>query len=95
MDAGAAANQQDQQLSTLRGRITISAVDTSEVTPKDEKLNLRPLLGPNTSSARRFLTNASGHTISGRPRPDYYSEGDHLGAASYGFRRRDAEQKKR
>ena len=86
MDAGAAANQQDQQLSTLRGRITISAVDTSEVTPKDEKLNLRPLLGPNTGSARRFLTNASGHTISGRPRPDYYSEGDHLGAASYGFR---------
>ena len=95
MDAGAAANQQDQQLSTLRGRITISAVDTSEVTPKDERLNLRPLLGPNTGSARRFLTNTSGHTISGRPRPDYYSEGDHLGAASYGFRRRDAEQKKR
>jgi hypothetical protein avisC_11520 len=95
MDAGAATNQQDQQLSTLRGRITISAVDTSEVTPKDERLNLRPLLGPNTSSARRFLTNTSGHTISGRPRPDYYSEGDHLGAASYGFRRRDVEHKKR
>ena len=95
MDAGAAANQQDQQLSTLRGRITISAVDTSEVTPKDEKLNLRPLLGPNTSSARRFLTNASGHTISGRPRPDYYSEGDYLGAASYGFRRGDAGIKKK
>ena len=95
MDAGAAANQQDQQLSTLRGRITISAVDTSEVTPKDEKLNLRPLLGPNTSSARRFLTNASGHTISGRPRPGYYSEGDYLGAASYGFRRGDAGIKKK
>jgi len=95
MDAGAAANQQDQQLSTLRGRITISAVDTSDATPKDDILNLRPLLGPNTGSARRFLTNTSGHTISGRPRPDYYSEGDHLGAASYGFRRRDAEHKKR
>ena len=93
-DAGAPANQRNQQLSTLRGRITISAVDTSDVTPKDNKFNLRPLLGPNTSSARRFLTNDSGHTISGRPRPDYYSEGDHLGAASYGFRLRDAEHKK-
>lgn len=88
-------NQPDKQLSTLRGRITISAVDTSSATPKDKRFNLRPLLTPKTSSARRFLTDVSGHTISGRSRPEYYSEGDQLGAASYGFRRRDAEPKKR
>lgn len=87
-------NQPSKQLSALRGRITISAVDTSNTTRHDKKLNLRPLLTPKMSSARRFLTDASSQTISGRPRPDYYSEGDQLGAASYGFRRKDAEQKK-
>ena len=86
-------NQPSKQLSALRGRITISAVDTSNTTRHDKKLNLRPLLTPKMSSARRFLTDASSQTISGRPRPDYYSEGDQLGAASYGFRRKDAEQK--
>ena len=93
-DTQAPSDQSNKQLSHLRGRITISAVDTSGATPKNIKLNLRPLLGPKTSSARRFLTDVSGHTISGRPRPDYYSEGDCLGAASYGFRRRDAARRK-
>ena len=93
-DPQAPDNQPNKQLSTLKGRITISAVDTSSATPNDKRFNLRPLLRPKTSSARRFLTDTSGHTISGRPRPDYYAEGDQLGAASYGFRRKDAEQKK-
>lgn len=88
-------NQPSKQLSALRGRITISAVDTSNTTRHNKKLNLRPLLTPKTSSARRFLTDVSGHTISGRPRPGYYSEGDYLGAASYGFRRGDAGIKKK
>lgn len=88
-------NQPSKQLSALRGRITISAVDTSNTTRHDKKLNLRPLLTPKMSSARRFLTDASSQTISGRPRPDYYSEGDQLGAASYGFRRGDAGIKKK
>lgn len=88
-------NQPSKQLSALRGRITISAVDTSNTTRHDKKLNLRPLLMPKMSSARRFLTDASSQTISGRPRPDYYSEGDQLGAASYGFRRGDAGSKKK
>lgn len=87
------SDQSNRQVSHLRGRITISAVDTSSAPRNDKRLDLRPLLTPKTSSARRFLTDISGHTISGRPRPDYYSEGDQLGAASYGFRRKDAEQK--
>lgn len=89
------SDQSNRQVSHLRGKITISAVDTSGVTPKDIRLNLRPLLEPKTNSARRFLTDASGHTISGRPRPGYYSKGDFLGAASYGFRRGDAGIKKK
>ena len=89
------SDQSNRQVSHLRGRITISAVDTSGVTPKDIRLSLRPLLEPKTSSARRFLTDASGHTISGRPRPGYYSKSDFLGAASYGFRRGDAGIKKK
>lgn len=89
------SDQSNRQVSHLRGRITISAVDTSGVTPKDIRLSLRPLLEPKISSARRFLTDASGHTISGRPRPGYYSKGDFLGAASYGFRRGDAGIKKK
>ena len=89
------SDQSNRQVSHLRGRITISAVDTSGVTPKDIRLSLRPLLEPKTSSARRFLTDASGHTISGRPRPGYYSKGDFLGAASYGFRPGDAGIKKK
>ena len=89
------SDQSNRQVSHLRGRITISAVDTSGVTPKDIRLDLRPLLEPKTNSARRFLTDASGHTISGRPRPGYYSKGDFLGAASYGFRRGDAGIKKK
>ena len=90
----APGNQPNKQLSKLKGRITISAVDTSSAPHNNKRFNLRPLLTPKTSSARRFLTDVSGHTISGRPRPDYYAEGDQLGAASYGFRRKDAEQKK-
>lgn len=94
-DPQAPDNQPNNQLSTLKGRITISAVDTSSAPRNDKRLDLRPLLTPKTSSARRFLTDVSGHTISGRPRPGYYSEGDYLGAASYGFRRGDAGIKKK
>lgn len=94
-DPQAPDNQPNRQLSTLKGRITISAVDTSSAPRNDKRLDLRPLLTPKTSSARRFLTDVSGHTISGRPRPGYYSEGDYLGAASYGFRRGDAGIKKK
>lgn len=94
-DPQAPDNQPNKQLSTLKGRITISAVDTSSAPRNDKRLDLRPLLTPKTSSARRFLTDVSGHTISGRPRPGYYSEGDYLGAASYGFRRGDAGIKKK
>jgi len=88
------SDQPKNHSSALRGRITISAVDTSGVTPKDEKLDLRPLLAPKTTSARRFLTDDTGSTISGRRRPGYYSEGDLLGAAAYPFRRRDADRRK-
>lgn len=91
-DAQISSDQPKNQSSALRGRITISAVDTSGVTPKDEKLDLRPLLGPKTTSARRFLTDDTGNTISGRRRPDYYSEEDLLGAASYPFLRRAADR---
>ena len=94
-DPQAPDNQPNKQLSTLKGRITISAVDTSSAPRNDKRLDLRPLLTPKTSSARRFLTDVSGHTISGRPRPGYYSKGDYLGAASYGFRRGDAGIKKK
>lgn len=94
-DPQAPDNQPNKQLSTLKGRITISAIDTSSAPRNDKRLDLRPLLTPKTSSARRFLTDVSGHTISGRPRPGYYSEGDYLGAASYGFRRGDAGIKKK
>lgn len=86
--------QPNERTGALRGKITISAVDTSSVTLKNEKLDLRPLLAPKTTSARRFLTNATGSTISGCPRPYYYSPGDLLGAASYPFRRRDADRHK-
>ena len=94
-DPQAPDNQPNKQLSTLKGRLTISAVDTSSAPRNDKRLDLRPLLTPKTSSARRFLTDVSGHTISGRPRPGYYSESDYLGAASYGFRRGDAGIKKK
>ena len=94
-DPQAPDNQPNKQLSTLKGRITISAVDTSSAPRNNKRLDLRPLLTPKTSSARRFLTDVSGHTISGRPRPGYYSEGDYLGAASYGFRRGEAGIKKK
>ena len=94
-DAPLSSGQPNDHVSALRGRITISAVDASSVIPEDKRIDLRPLLAPKTTSARRFLTDDTGSTISGRRRPGYYSEGDLLGAASYPFRRRDSSSAKK
>lgn len=71
-----------------RGRISISAVDSSNVVISRDRRELPPLLSPKMSSARRFLTDSSGKTpltASGGPlrRGDYFREGQHLGAACY------------
>ena len=94
-DAPLPSGQPNDHVSALRGRITIGAVDASSVIPEDKRIDLRPLLAPKTTSARRFLTDDTGSTISGRHRPGYYSEGDLLGAASYPFRRRDSSSAKK
>ena len=94
-DAPLTSGQPNDHVSALRGRITIGAVDASSVIPEDKRIDLRPLLAPKTTSARRFLTDDTGSTISGRRRPGYYSEGDLLGAASYPFRRRDSSSAKK
>ena len=71
-----------------RGRISISAVDSSNAVISRDRRELPPLLSPRMSSARRFLTDSSGKTpltASGGPlrRGDYFREGQHLGAACY------------
>ena len=71
-----------------RGRISISAVDSSNAVISRDRRELPPLLSPKMSSARRFLTDSSGKTpltASGGPlrRGDYFREGQHLGAACY------------
>lgn len=93
-DAQTPSEQPDDHASALRGRIMVGTVDASNATPNTEQIVLRPLFAPKLSSARRFLTDVSGHTISGRSRPEYYAKGDLLGAASYPFRRGDAKRKK-
>ena len=70
-----------------RGRLSFGVVDASEACVSHEKKRLSPLLSPKTSSARRFLTDASGATPSkGKnplPRSDYFAPGQLLGAATY------------
>ena len=71
-----------------RGRISISAVDSSNAVISRDRRELPPLLSPKVSSARRFLTNSSGKTpltSSGGPlrRGDYFREGQYLGSACY------------
>ena len=70
-----------------RGRLSFGVVDASEASVSHEKKRLSPLLSPKTSSARRFLTDASGATPSkGKnplPRSDYFAPGQLLGAAAY------------
>ena len=71
-----------------RGRISISAVDSSNAVISRDRRELPPLLSPKVSSARRFLTDSSGKTpltSSGGPlrRGDYFREGQYLGFACY------------
>lgn len=74
----------------LRGRITISSIDTSRVKVEEiKKPHLHPLLPPKESSARRFLTTREGRPIAGRERSKYFSPGDFLGAAVYPFSQND------
>lgn len=93
-DAHRDSGQENIHTEALRGRISITAIDTRKAVFNTTELHLRPLMSPNASSARRFLTDSSGSTISGHIRSTYYSEGDMLGAASYPFRRKDAEPKR-
>ena len=80
-----------------RGRLSFGVVDASEARVSREKKKLSPLLSPKTSSARRFLTDASGATPSkGKnplPRSDYFAPGQLLGAAAYPVHRRLVEGK--
>ena len=75
----------------LRGRITISRIDTSSIKRVEDvkRPHLHPLLQPKESSARRFLTTREGHPIAGRARSKYFSPGDFLGAAVYPYSRTD------
>ena len=70
-----------------RGRLSFGVVDASEASVSHEEKRLSPLLSPKTSSARRFLTDASGATPSkGKnplPRSEYFAPGQFLGAAAY------------
>ena len=74
-----------------RGRLSFGVVDASEASVSHEEKRLSPLLSPKTSSARRFLTDASGATPSkGKnplPRSDYFAPGQLLGAAAYSVHR--------
>lgn len=80
-----------------RGRLSFGVVDASEARVSREKKKLSPLLSPKTSSARRFLTDASGATPSkGKnplPRSEYFAPGQFLGAAAYPVHRRLVEGK--
>ena len=70
-----------------RGRLSFGVVDASEASVSHEEKRLSPLLSPKTSSARRFLTDASGATPSkGKnplPRSEYFAPGQLLGAAAH------------
>ena len=70
-----------------RGRLSFGVVDASEARVSHEEKRLSPLLSPKTSSARRFLTDASGATPSkGKnplPRSEYFAPGQLLGAAAH------------
>lgn len=81
---------------SLKGKIRITDIDTSKLDPKTDEIikenaiNLRPLMSPNRSSARRFLTDTTGHTISRIARSKYYGDQHLLGAAAYLFLRKHA-----
>lgn len=70
-----------------RGRVSFGPVDTTDAKISCDAQDLRPLLSPKTTSARRFLTDATGRTpkASGTPlsRADYFAPGQLLGAAAY------------
>ncbi|CAM2962482.1 hypothetical protein ACSL103130_08670 [Actinomyces slackii] len=77
----------------LRGRIAVSAVDTEDVVVREKPRLLSPLLSPRPTSARRFLTDVKGRTLTRRgggplPRADYYAEGQQLGSAAYPVERK-------
>ena len=80
-----------------RGRLSFGVVDASEARVSREKKRLSPLLSPETSSARRFLTTDSGTTpLRGDkplPRSEYFAPGQFLGAAAYPVHRRLVEGK--
>ncbi|MFC2756210.1 hypothetical protein [Propionibacterium acidifaciens] len=76
-----------------RGRIIIGPVDGSRVRICTKKKVLTPLLMPKPSSARRFLTDASGGTPKNKNggvlrRDDYFAKGQLLGTAAYPVHRR-------
>ncbi len=70
-----------------RGRISICAVDTSQVTVSTDKQLLSPLLSPKPQSARRFLTDRNGRTPKADDRPlgrdRLFTQGQLLGSAVY------------
>ncbi len=72
---------------TLRGRVTIDSVDTSDAVVAKGKKLLAPLLSPKPSSARRFLTDKDGTTPTRNggllSRREYFTDGQFLGAAAY------------
>ena len=76
---------------SLRGRLTIDDVKLSRKDVCEDSVELKPLLKPNPSSARRFLTGRTDFSknddISGAPRKTYFTETQLLGSATYPFKR--------
>lgn len=77
---------------SVRGRLSFSVINTSRCSRYDgDPLPLTPLLSPNPSSARRFLTRQNGNNIQSAddqmdcfPRSTYFKNGDQsLGRAAY------------
>lgn len=71
-----------------RGHVSFGAVDASKARIEKKEKKLVPLLAPKPTSARRFLTDASGRTPTrkgGAPlaRGEYFAKGQLLGAAAY------------
>lgn len=76
---------------SLRGRLFVGHVTLSKEAISTKELDLKPLLSPKPSSARRFLTANKEFTqkdrISGAPRRTYYDEAQLLGGVTYPFMR--------
>ena len=66
-----------------RGRLFFGAVDTRDVTVSTDAKTLVPLLSPNPSSARRFLTDVQPEEERPARRSRYFRDGQRLGAAAY------------